>query len=228
MRVLLVEDDRDLAHVVLMGLRQEHLAVDHAATFAEATELALVTAYDIVCLDLGLPDGDGIDLCRHLRAGQAAPGPPLMRPRRILMLTARDAVTDRVTGLDAGADDYLIKPFTIAELTARIRALGRRGDQPGGPLTVNDLIVDPVSHRAERSGRQLELTSREFAVLRHFAMRPGEVISGEQLLEHCWDTHADAFTGSVRVILSRLRRKIGDPPMITTIKGVGYRMDAVS
>lgn len=222
MRVLLIEDDPDLAEVVLLGLRREHLAVDHAATVAAAVDHLLVTGYDIVCLDLGLPDGDGLDLCRRLRSAAT----DLCRPDRLLILTARDAVADRVAGLDAGADDYLVKPFKLAELTARIRALARRGDQPAGPLVVGDLTVDVVAHTATRGGSELGLTGREFAVLRHLAGRAGEVVSTESLLEHCWDANADAFTSSVRVILSRVRRKLGDPPMITTIKGVGYRIGA--
>jgi DNA-binding response OmpR family regulator len=218
MRVLLVEDDADLAEVVLLGLRQQHLAVDHAPTYAAAVDHTTTTAYDIVCLDLGLPDGEGVELCGRLVAADA-----VQRPGRVLMLTARDSVTDRVIGLDAGADDYLVKPFTIAALAARIRALGRRSDQAGGPIVTGDLVVDVVAHRATRAGRDLDLTGREFAVLRWFVTHRGEVVSTESLLEHCWDANTDAFTQSARVILSRLRRKLGDPPLIETLKGVGYR-----
>ncbi len=223
MRVLLVEDDADLAKVVLIGLRQEHLAVDHAATVAAAEDHLLTTRYDVVCLDLGLPDGDGLELCRRLRSPNS-PELDLQRPERILILTARDAVQHRVAGLDAGADDYLIKPFKIAELAARLRALARRGEPVAGTMTVGDLAVDPVSHHVQRAGQEVNLTGREFAVLLHFCTRPGQVVSAEDLLEHCWDANADAFTGSVRVILSRLRRKLGAPAMIETIKGVGYRL----
>ncbi len=221
MRVLLVEDDADLAEVVLLGLRQEHLAVDHAATLADAEQLLIATTYDVVCLDLGLPDGEGLDLCRRLRSAKG--DGVLARPRRILMLTARDAVTDRVAGLDAGADDYLVKPFRMAELNARIRALARRSDETGGPLIVGDVVVDGAAHVATRGGVSLDLTGREFAVLRYFAMHAGEVVSSEDLLEHCWDSNANEFTSSVRVILSRLRKKLGEPAVIETIKGVGYR-----
>ncbi len=221
MRVLLVEDDADLAEVVMIGLRQEHLAADHAPTLADAEEHLITTAYDVLCLDLGLPDGEGLDLCRRLRSND--PDLVLTRPRRVLVLTARDAVSERVAGLDAGADDYLIKPFRMAELSARIRALGRRDDQPAGPLVVGDVEVDMTTHTATRDGRVLELTGREFAVLRYFASRPGEMVTSEDLLEHCWDANANEFTGSVRVILSRLRKKLGDPPVIETIKSVGYR-----
>ena len=219
-----MEDDRDLAEVVLLGLRQHHLAVDHAASLAEASELLIVTKYDIACLDLGLPDGDGLELCRQLQSDSSQTN--LNRPSRLLILTARDAVADRVAGLDAGADDYLVKPFKVAELSARIRALARRQDQPGGPMTFGDLVVDLPAHSATRSGEVLALTGREFAVLRYFCLHAGELVSTEDLLEHCWDANADAFTGSVRVILSRLRRKLGDPPVISTIKGAGYRLNA--
>lgn len=222
MRVLLVEDDADLAEVVLAGLRQEHLAVDHAASVSEAIEHTLGTRYDVVCLDLGLPDGDGVDLCGRLCGGGS--GPPLLRPARVLMLTARDAVADRVAGLDAGADDYLVKPFSIAELAARVRALTRRADGRVGPIEVGDVAVELATHRASRCGRDLALTGREFAVLRYLATRAGEVVSAEELLEHCWDANADPFSSSVRVILSRLRRKLGDPPPIETVTGVGYRL----
>ena len=221
MRVLLVEDDADLAEVVLLGFRQEHLAADHAASVAEAIDFLVVTAYDVVCLDLGLPDGDGLDLCRQLRSDDSGAG--LMRPERVLILTARDAVDDRVAGLDSGADDYLVKPFSMAELAARIRALSRRGERSAGPIVIGDLEVDLASHTAVRGGQPLDLTGREFAVLRYLCLNSGTVVSTEDLLEHCWDAHADSFTGSVRVILSRLRRKLGEPPLIHTIKGVGYR-----
>ncbi len=223
MRVLLVEDDPDLSEVVLLGLRQEHLAVDHAASFTQAIDFLLTTAYDIVCLDLGLPDGDGLDLCRRLQSAES-PDEILERPGRVLILTARDAVADRVAGLDAGADDYLIKPFSMAELAARIRALSRRDGTQAGLVVIGDLEVDVATHRAARRGRPLHLTGREFAVLRYFCLHPGLVVSAEELLEHCWDAHADSFTGSVRVILSRLRGKLGEPPLIHTLKGVGYRL----
>ncbi len=219
MRVLVVEDDPALGPLVAKGLRLHHLAVDLAASCAEAVDAATVTGYDVVCLDLGLPDGDGLDLCRRLRRGDG-----LARPRRILALTARDAVADRVAGLDAGADDYLVKPFDLDELVARIRALDRRHDEPGGPIELGDLRVDVVRHRAWRGGAELDLTGKEFAVLRYFAHHPGALLSAEDLLEHCWDAHADSLTTSVRVILSRLRRKLGEPQLIHTVPGAGYRL----
>lgn len=224
MRILLVEDDADLAEVVLIGLRQEHFAVDHVATLANAEKHLTATAYDVLCLDLGLPDGEGLDLCRRLQS--AGPDAFLTRPRRILVLTARDAVVDRVAGLDAGADDYLVKPFRMVELNARIRALGRRGNQPAGPLIVGDVAIDIAAHAVTRNGEPLSLTGREFAVLCHFATHAGQVVSAEDLLEHCWDVNANEFTSSVRVILSRLRKKLGEPQLIETFKGVGYRFDS--
>ncbi|TDD68375.1 response regulator transcription factor [Jiangella aurantiaca] len=217
----MVEDDADLAEVLALGLRNESYAVDHAGTRAETEELLLTTDYDVVCLDLGLPDGDGLDLLHRLGAD-----PVLRRPRRTLVLTARDAVTDRVAGLDAGADDYLVKPFHFAELVARIRALGRRADETGATLRVGDLGLDLAAHRAWRGDTDLRLTAREFSLLRYFMHHPGEVLPAEELLEHVWDVNADPFTTSVRVILSRLRRKLGDPPLIDTVTGVGYRLRA--
>lgn len=220
MRILLLEDDADLAEVVALGLRNESYAVDVARTCAEAEDLLSTTPFDVACLDLGLPDGDGIDLVRRLADGG------LPRPRRCLVLTARDGVADRVAGLDAGADDYLVKPFAFTELLARLRALGRRDVAAGSTLRVGDLALDLPTHRAWRGGAEVALTAREFAVLRYFMLHPGEVLSAERLLDHVWDRNADPFTTSVRVILSRLRRKLGDPPPIVTITGAGYRLEA--
>ncbi|MEV4461240.1 response regulator transcription factor, partial [Microbispora sp. NPDC049633] len=151
-------------------------------------------------------------------APRAPPGPPLEPPPAA-------GPAPPAPGLDAGADDYLVKPFHFAELVARLRALGRRGDQHGSLLRVGDLELDPVTHRARRAGAELELTSREFALLRYFMHHPGRVLSAEDLLEHVWDANANPFTTSVRVILSRLRRKLGDPPVITTVTAAGYRLE---
>jgi DNA-binding response OmpR family regulator len=221
MRILLLEDDPDLADVLALGLRNESYAVDLAGTYGDAEELLRTTAYDVACLDLGLPDGDGLDLVRRL-----GEDPDLYLPRRVLVLTARDAVADRVAGLDAGADDYLVKPFHFAELVARLRALGRRGGDHGSTLRVGELTLDLAAHRAWRAGDELELTAREFSLLRYFMHHPGEVLSAETLLEHVWDAHTNPFTSSVRVILSRLRRKLGDPPLIVTVTGAGYQLSA--
>ncbi|REE96820.1 winged helix-turn-helix domain-containing protein [Thermomonospora umbrina] len=221
MRILLIEDDPDLADVVALGLRNESYAVDVASTYSCAEELLRSTAYDVACFDLGLPDGDGLELLGRLELD-----PELRRPRRTLVLTARDAVADRVAGLDAGADDYLVKPFHFAELTARVRALSRRGDGHGSTLRVGGLTLDLTTHRAWRADAELRLTAREFSLLRYFMHHPGQVLSAEDLLEHVWDAHANPFTSSVRVILSRLRRKLGEPALITTVATVGYRLEA--
>ncbi len=223
MRILLVEDDPDLAEVVALGLRNESYAVDVAGTYAAAVDLLATTSYDVACVDLGLPDGDGLDLVRRVgRDGH------LRRPRRCLVLTARDAVADRVGGHDAGADDYLVKPFHFAELLARLRALARRDGEHGTTLRAGELTLDLTGHRAWRSGEPLTLTAREFSLLRYFMHHPGQVLSAEDLLEHVWDANANPFTASVRVILSRLRRKLGDPPLIVTVTGVGYQLEVTS
>jgi DNA-binding response OmpR family regulator len=219
MRILLVEDDADLAEIVALGLRDHSYAVDVARNCADAEELRRTTEFDVACFDLGLPDGDGLDLVRRL-----AVDPDLRRPRRCLVLTARDAVADRVAGLDAGADDYLVKPFEFSELVARLRALGRRGDTQESTLVAGDLALDLASHRAWRAGVELKLTPREFSLLRYFMHHRGEVLSAEHLLEHVWDANADPFTSSVRVILSRLRKKLGQPAPIATVTNVGYEL----
>jgi DNA-binding response OmpR family regulator len=223
-RILLLEDDVDLADVVALGLRNAAYAVDVAHRCDDAEALLRTTDFDVACIDLGLPDGDGLDLLRRLAASDDH---GLRRPRRVLVLTARDAVGDRVAGLDAGADDYLVKPFDFAELLARLRALGRRGDEATATLEVGDVLLDGAAHRVWRAGVEVRLTPREFALLRWFMHHPGEVLSAEDLLEHVWDANADPFTTSVRVILSRLRRKLGEPVPIVTVAGAGYRMDAV-
>jgi DNA-binding response OmpR family regulator len=223
MRILVLEDDAELAELVALGLRNERYAVDVASTYADAELLLSLTRYDVACIDLGLPDGDGLELLGRLGSRDE---PDLQRPRRSLVLTARDAVADRIAGLDAGADDYLVKPFAFDELLARLRALARRGDNGGGTeLRVGDVRLDTSIHRAWRGERELDLTAREYSLLRYFMNHAGEALSAEDLLEHVWDANADPFTSSVRTILSRLRRKLGDPPPIVTITGAGYRME---
>jgi DNA-binding response OmpR family regulator len=219
-RILLVEDDPDLAEIVSLGLRNESYAVDVAGTYAAAEDLLATASYDVACVDLGLPDGDGLDLVRRVGHDRH-----LRRPRRCLVLTARDAVTDRVGGLDAGADDYLVKPFHFAELLARLRALARRAGEHGTTLRAGEVTLDLAGHRAWRAGVPLALTAREFSLLRYFMHHPGQVLSAEDLLEHVWDANANPFTASVRVILSRLRRKLGDPPLIVTVTGAGYQLE---
>jgi two-component system copper resistance phosphate regulon response regulator CusR len=208
-----VEDDDDLADTLTAGLRQAAYAVDRGATVADARAHLEATRYDVVCLDLGLPDGDGLDL---LRAGRP--------PGRVLILTARDAVDQRIAGLDAGADDYLVKPFALGELLARIRAVTRRPDQPTAALEAAGITLDPAAMAVHRHGVPIELTAREFAVLRYLLAHAGEVVSSERLLDHVWDAHANPFTTSVKVIMSRLRRKLGSPPAIETVTGAGYRL----
>ncbi len=220
MRLLIVEDEIDLATAIVKGLARRGHGVDAVTTVLDA-ELALASVeYDLIVLDWNLPDGKGIDLCRAIRAGDVetfgdtAP--------RILMLTARDAVEDRVQGLDAGADDYLVKPFAFAELEARIRALFRRDDSGPSVLEVGDLTLDPATFVASRRSEPLSLTVKEFALLEYFMRHPGEVMSQERLLEHVWDEMADPFTNTVRVTISNLRKKLGTPSVIETVPGRGY------
>jgi DNA-binding response OmpR family regulator len=224
MRVLVVEDDPALGPLVCRGLEQQRFAVDLVATVKAATDRLIVTDYDVACIDLGLPDGDGLDLCRALRTA----GSPLREPGGVLILTARDAVADRVAGLDCGADDYLVKPFDLAELAARVRAVGRRTPSRSPVLTVADITIDEARYESSRAGRPLELTLKEFMVLRYLAVHAGDVISAERLVEHCWDMHADDLSSSVRVIVSRIRRKLGEPEVLHTVAGAGYRLGSDS
>jgi DNA-binding response OmpR family regulator len=225
MRLLVVEDEVDLADAVARGLRREGYAVDVAYDGDEALDKASVNAYDLLCLDLNLPGPDGIEVVRAVRKAAAESGAP---SPRVIMLTARDRLADRVTGLDEGADDYLVKPFDFAELTARVRALLRRdAGRSGAMLTVGDLELDTSRHEAGRAGRRLTLTPKEFALLRYFMSRPGQVLSQEDLLEHVWDENADPFTNTVRVTVMTLRRKLaeaGDDQPIETVVGRGYRL----
>ena len=223
MRVLVVEDEVDMADAVARGLRREGYAVDVAYDGATALEKLGYTDYDLVCLDVTLPGVDGREVCRAVRAGGTASD-----DARILMLTARDSLEDRVAGLDDGADDYLVKPYAFAELTARVRSLLRRDSgRSGAELAVGDLVVDTARMRAWRAGRKLELTAKEFALLRYFMSHPGEVLSTERLLEHVWDEFTDPFTNTVRVTVGTLRRKLAvhdKTPIIETVIGAGYRL----
>jgi DNA-binding response OmpR family regulator len=222
MRVLVVEDEADLADAIARGLRREGYAVDVAYDGDEAVEKLAVNDYDVVCLDLNLPRVDGIEVVRRLRADDR------QQPPRVLMLTARDGTRDRVIGLDEGADDYLVKPFDFDELKARVRALLRRdAGRSGALLRVGDIELDSSRHEARRAGRQLPLTPKEFALLRYFMSRAGQVLSQEDLLEHVWDENADPFTNTVRVTVMTLRRKLaetGDGQPIETVVGRGYRL----
>lgn len=221
MRILIVEDELDLANALARGLRQQGYAVDIAEDGERGWELGEIYDYDLLILDLNLPDMDGLEVCRRFRASR----PDLL----ILMLTARDRLTDKVTGLDLGADDYLTKPFHFDELTARIRALLRRDLRVREPvLQVGGLRLDPASRTAWVGRHRLDLTRKEFSILEYFMHHPGEVVSQEDLIEHAWNEDVNLFTGSVRVHIHSLRRKLGDdvqhPRYIETIVGVGYRL----
>jgi len=217
MRVLVVEDDGELAEALAVGLRRERMAVDVALTGTAGLERALCTDYDVILLDRDLPGLHGDQVCAALvRAGSRG---------RVLMLTAAAGVPDRVAGLDCGADDYLPKPFAFAELVARIRALLRRA-QPALPpvLRRGGLELDPARRTASRDGRPLELGAKEFGVLQLLLAAEGRVVPTEELLERVWDEMADPFTTAVKVTISRLRRKLGDPPVIETVAQAGYRI----
>jgi two-component system OmpR family response regulator len=221
MRLLVVEDDPKLARALARGLRAEGYAVDAAADGETALRTAGVWDYDAIVLDVMLPRRDGLEVCRELRErGHDVP---------ILMLTARAAVDERVRGLDAGADDYLPKPFDFGELLARVRALVRRGPA-GAPATlrVGALEVDPARHAAAVGGRPVPLTAREFALVEYLARRPGEVVSRTRLLEHVWDANFLGSTNVVDVHVSRVRRKLaaaGAADPIRTVRGVGFVLD---
>ncbi|MBR13208.1 MAG: DNA-binding response regulator [Acidimicrobiaceae bacterium] len=223
MRILVVDDEADLVDALARGLRREGYAVDTATDGEEALAKASWTPYDLICLDLTMPGIDGLEVCERLRAE-----PPEGVAPRVLMLTARDTLEDRIQGLDVGADDYLVKPFAFDELSARIRSLLRRDPgRSGAVLRVGDVEVDTARHRAIRGDRALDLTAKEFALLRYFMSHPGEVISQERLLDHVWDEHADPFTNTVRVTVGTLRRKLSvddEAPLLETVVGSGYRL----
>jgi len=217
MRVLVVEDQQELAETVATGLRREGMAVDVALDGAAALQRTAVHDYDVVVLDRDLPEVHGDRVCAMLveRGARA----------RVLMLTASTGIEDRVVGLGLGADDYLPKPFAFAELVARIRALSRRA-QPALPpvLSAGDLRLDPARRVAHRAGRRLDLSVKELTVLELLLAAKGAVVSAEQLLERGWDEAADPFSGVVKVTISRLRRKLGEPQLIETVPGAGYRI----
>jgi DNA-binding response OmpR family regulator len=216
-RVLIAEDDLPLADAILRGLRRRALAVDHAGDGAQALRMSELVDYDVVVLDRDLPEVHGDTVCRELvqRGGRS----------RILMLTASATVGERVDGLAIGADDYLGKPFAMEELEARIRALGRRVGRRQRPvLRWRDVWVEPAKRRAGRDDVELQLTNREFAVLEELMQEGGAVLSVEMLMERVWDDRLDPFSNAVRVTMLTLRRKLGDPPIIETVPGSGYRL----
>ena len=219
MRLLLVEDDREIGMTVESGLEEHGIHVDRAESYREGRTRALGSVFDLIILDVMLPGGSGLDLCGELRRrGIATP---------ILMLTARDAVADRVTGLERGADDYLTKPFAFAELVARVRALARRRPTlEAEHVRVADLDVDLAGRRAARGGHAIELTAKEFALLECFVRNVGRVLDRATITAHVWDENHDQFTNVLEVLVRRLRRKIDDgyaSALIHTVRGAGYR-----
>ncbi len=221
-RVLVVEDELPLAELLSKGLTQEGLLVDAIVSGEDALWMAAATPYDVICLDVNLPGIDGFQTCRQLRAdGIATP---------ILMLTARDAIEDRIAGLDTGADDYLVKPFDFGELLARVRALARRPPvTEDGVLEVGDLTLDPATHRVRRGGVDVELSVKEVQVLEVFMRRPGEVLSRLQLLEGAWDSGYENRSNVIDVYVRYLREKIDRPfgvQTLETVRGAGYRLRA--
>jgi DNA-binding response OmpR family regulator len=223
MRLLVVEDEPDLADVIARGLRRDGYAVDIAHRSSDANLKLRSAGYDVLVLDWNLPDGSGLQLCRDLVSGEL---PTLEGDRpKILMLTARDDVDDRVAGLDSGAADYLVKPDAFAELSARVRALIRRDTESDPVIEVGPLQLDAARFVARREGDRLDLTAKEFALLHYFMANAGVVMGQEHLLEHVWDEMTDPLTNVVRVTVSNLRKKLGDPPLITTVPGRGYRLE---
>jgi DNA-binding response OmpR family regulator len=217
MRILVAEDEPRIADAVARGLRREGMAVDIAPDGAAALYKARVYPYDVVVLDRDLPELHGDDVCRTLTSEQPQ--------TKVLMLTAARSTDDLVQGLALGADDYLSKPFRFAELVARLRALARRsGEARPAILTARDVELDPARRIATRGGRDLELTTKEFAVLQTLLEAQGAVVTPEMLLERVWDEHLDPLSNTVRMTVMTLRRKLGDPPLIETVRGSGYRV----
>jgi len=219
MRVLLVEDDPGLAEIIRTGFGERGVQVVTVASYDDGRMKALLGSFDVMVLDVMLPGGSGFDLCRVLRSrGVATP---------ILMLTARDAVDDRVTGLEVGADDYLTKPFAFRELLARVRALARRRGAPlPETIRMSDLEVDLEAHRVRRRGKPIELTAKEFSLLEFFVLNRGQVVDRAAITAHVWDENHDPFTNVLEVLVRRLRRKIDDEypvKLIQTVRGSGYR-----
>lgn len=221
MRVLIVEDEMKMARVLRRGLEQEGYAVDIASNGTDGLHMATEQDYDAVLLDVMLPGIDGVDVCRGMRERS--------RWAPVLMLTARDAVGDRVRGLDSGADDYLVKPFSFEELLARLRSLVRRGakERPA-TLVSGPLLLDPATRRVERDGRQVALTPKEHALLEYFMRNAGQVVTRTKILEHVWDYNYDGGSNVVDVYVKYLRKKLDTPygtQLIKTVRGAGYLLD---
>jgi len=222
MRVLIVEDDCSLADVLRRGFSEQGIDVVHTAELAEARSLVMQQDWNVVVLDVMLPTGSGFDLCRDMRrAGLLTP---------VLMLTARDALEDRVTGLELGADDYVTKPFAFRELVARVRGLARRAaSRTAAEVRVADLTINMVNRRASRAGRVLDLTHKEFQLLELLASRVGAVVTRETIATHLWGSGGDPSSGVLDVLLHRLRAKVDhdfDRPLLATVRGRGYRLQA--
>lgn len=221
MRILVVEDDPDMSRFIARGLSEQSYAVDVAATGAAAIEAAATAAYDAIILDAMIPPPDGFEVCRLLRAEGI--------DATILMLTARDSLADRVEGLDSGADDYLVKPFEFAELLARLRALlRRRGARQYPVIDVGDLRLDTRSHRVTRGGHELQLTTKEYALLEYLLVNAGRVMGREEIAEHVWNEQFDPFSNLIEVYIGRLRRLVDrdrDVKLIHTIRGSGYILE---
>ncbi len=223
MRVLLVEDDSRIAAFVAKGLRENSYAVDVAIDGDEATYMASINTYDLFILDVNLPKKDGFEVCSEIRAsGNTKP---------VLMLTARDAVDDRITGLDTGADDYLTKPFEFRELLARLRALLRRHSEVRPPnIVIADLDIDTISQTVHRGGKQIELTTKEYALIEFLALNRGKVVGREEISEHVWDDTFDPFSNLIEVYIKRLRKKLDEGfliQLIHTRRGSGYILNDV-
>ncbi len=222
MRILVIEDEKKVASFIKRGLEEENYSVDTAYDGVKGQYLAEINDYDLIILDLMLPGKDGLEICRELRQKKIK--------TLVLMLTARDTVNDRVQGLNTGADDYLVKPFAFEELLARIRAMLRRGEPMTSlKLEVGDLVMEPVTHRVTRGGKEISLTSKEYAFLEYLMHHPGEVLTRTMLSEHVWDNDFDTFTNVIDVYINYLRNKIDrdfDKKLINTVRGVGYMIKA--
>ena len=216
MRILVVEDEHRIAASIKKGLEQEKYAVDVAYTGTEGYDLAAAEDYDLILLDLMLPEMDGLTICRELRKNK------IHTP--ILMLTAKSQVDDKVTGLDSGADDYLAKPFSFEELLARVRALSRRPQKTlNNTITVNDLTLDNKTFEVKRGGKLLSISSKEFSLLEYFMLHPHQILSKEQIISHVWNYDADILPNTVEVYIRNLRQKIGKN-LISTVRGFGYKL----
>ena len=222
MRILLVEDEPRMANVIAKGLREQSYAVDVAEDGEEALYQTSINDYDLILLDVLLPKRDGFEVCREIRARRDS--------TPILMLTARATIDDRVAGFDAGADDYLTKPFSFRELSARVRALMRRDSQlRPDAFQLDDLIVDSASHRVTRAAREIELTAKEYALLEFLARRAGQLVSRSEIAAHVWDDSFDPFSNTIEVYMNRLRKKIDDDhpvKLLHTRRGEGYILES--